>query len=37
MRVLATLMASMTLITTGLFAHALVTAGAPAPAVAAPR
>jgi hypothetical protein len=37
MRLLATLMASITLISTGLFAHALVTAGAPAPTVAAPR
>jgi len=37
MRLLATLMASITLLTTGLFAHALVTTDAPAPTVAASR
>ena len=37
MRLLATLMASITLLTTGLFAHALATAGAGTPAVASSR
>jgi hypothetical protein len=37
MRLLATLMASITLITTGLFAHALVSAGADTPSVASSR
>jgi hypothetical protein len=37
MRLLATLMASITLITTGLFAYALATAGADTPRVATSR
>lgn len=37
MRLLATLMASITLLTTGLFAHALATAGADTPTVASSR
>jgi hypothetical protein len=37
MRLLATLMASITLITTGLFAHALATAGSETPRVASSR
>ena len=37
MRLLATLMATITLLTTGLFAHALVAAGPPVPTVAASR
>lgn len=37
MRLLATLMASITLLTTGLFAHALATAGAETPVVASSR
>ena len=37
MRLLATLMASITLLTTGLFAHALASAGSTQPAVASPR
>ena len=37
MRLLATLMATITVITTGLFAHALVTAGESTPTVTASR
>jgi hypothetical protein len=37
MRLLATLMASITLLTTGLFAHALAGAGAEPPRVASSR
>ena len=37
MRTLATLMASLVLVTTALFAHAIVVGESPAPAVAASR
>jgi len=37
MRTMATIMATITLITTGLFAHALVTAGDSTPRVASSR
>ena len=37
MRLLATLMVTITLLTTGLFVHALATVGSPAPALATSR